>query len=48
MKPGGKGIEFVSTESEILVSGEASYHLRVTDTRLGRMVFDATLAVLPD
>jgi len=48
MKPGGKGIEFVSTESEILVSGKASYHLRVTDTRLGRMVFDATLAVLPD
>tara|TARA_Y100000590_G_C15620470_1_gene977370 strand:- start:640 stop:1266 length:627 start_codon:yes stop_codon:yes gene_type:complete len=48
MKPGGKGIEFISTESEILVSGKALYHLRVTDTRLGRMTFDATLSILPD
>ena len=48
MKPGGKGIEFISKESEILVSGKALYHLRVTDTRLGRMTFDATLSILPD
>ena len=48
MKPGGKGIEFISKESEILVSGKALYHLRVTATRLGRMTFDDTLSILPD
>ena len=48
MKPGGPGIEFVSVEPETLISGSASYHLRVTDTRLGRMFFSATLTILSD
>jgi hypothetical protein len=48
MKPGGQGIEFITVEPEILISGSASYHLRVTDTRLGRMLFNATLTILPD
>ena len=48
MKPGGQGIEFITIEPEILISGSASYHLRVTDTRLGRMRFNAALTILPD
>ena len=43
--PGGKPLEYVTKEPQKLISGIPTYHLRVTDSRLGTMVVNATLVM---
>ena len=43
--PGGKPLEYVTKEPQKLISGIPTYHLRVTDSRLGTMVVNAILVM---